>query len=86
MYSSQCADYNFVLSSNVSISVLWLIVTNEYLFFFVPDIDECAEPDVRVSPCKNARCVNTSGSYKCLCKQGFVHTRRPNVCIRRRTR
>uniref|UniRef100_A0AAX7W4U0 Latent transforming growth factor beta binding protein 3 n=1 Tax=Astatotilapia calliptera TaxID=8154 RepID=A0AAX7W4U0_ASTCA len=50
------------------------------------DIDECAEPDVRVSPCKNARCVNTSGSYKCLCKQGFVHTRRPNVCIRRRTR
>ncbi|XP_047463087.1 latent-transforming growth factor beta-binding protein 3 isoform X1 [Mugil cephalus] len=49
------------------------------------DIDECAEPGARVSPCKNARCVNTPGSYKCACKSGFVATRRPNVCIRRRT-
>lgn len=50
------------------------------------DIDECGEPGVRVSPCKNARCVNTAGSYKCYCKHGFVATRRPNVCARRRTR
>ncbi|XP_023277206.1 latent-transforming growth factor beta-binding protein 3 isoform X1 [Seriola lalandi dorsalis] len=50
------------------------------------DIDECAEPAARVSPCKNARCVNTAGSYKCFCKHGFVATRRPNICIRRRTR
>uniref|UniRef100_A0A672G603 Latent transforming growth factor beta binding protein 3 n=1 Tax=Salarias fasciatus TaxID=181472 RepID=A0A672G603_SALFA len=50
------------------------------------DIDECGEPGVRVSPCKNARCVNTAGSYKCFCKHGFVATRRPNVCARRRTR
>uniref|UniRef100_A0A8C9ZD29 Latent-transforming growth factor beta-binding protein 3 n=1 Tax=Sander lucioperca TaxID=283035 RepID=A0A8C9ZD29_SANLU len=50
------------------------------------DIDECAEPGARVSPCKNARCVNTAGSYKCFCKHGFVATRRPNTCVRRRTR
>uniref|UniRef100_A0A672Z7S8 Latent transforming growth factor beta binding protein 3 n=1 Tax=Sphaeramia orbicularis TaxID=375764 RepID=A0A672Z7S8_9TELE len=50
------------------------------------DIDECAEPGVRISPCKNARCVNTVGSYKCYCKHGFVATRRPNICMRRRTR
>ncbi|XP_060910700.1 latent-transforming growth factor beta-binding protein 3 isoform X6 [Labrus mixtus] len=50
------------------------------------DIDECAEPGARVSPCKNARCVNTAGSYKCFCKHGFVATRRPNICVRRRTR
>ncbi|XP_034462656.1 latent-transforming growth factor beta-binding protein 3 isoform X2 [Hippoglossus hippoglossus] len=50
------------------------------------DIDECAEPGARVSPCKNARCVNTAGSYKCFCKYGFVATRRPNICLRRRTR
>nr|XP_019941030.1 PREDICTED: latent-transforming growth factor beta-binding protein 3 [Paralichthys olivaceus] len=50
------------------------------------DIDECAEPRARVSPCKNARCVNTTGSYKCFCKFGFVATRRPNICLRRRTR
>lgn len=47
------------------------------------DIDECAE---RIGPCKNARCVNTAGSYKCYCKHGFVATRRPNTCMRRRTR
>nr|XP_040038216.1 latent-transforming growth factor beta-binding protein 3 isoform X2 [Gasterosteus aculeatus aculeatus] len=50
------------------------------------DIDECTEPGARVNPCKNARCVNTSGSYKCFCKHGFVATRRPNTCVRRRTR
>lgn len=50
------------------------------------DINECAEPGVRVSPCKNSRCVNTAGSYKCFCKHGFVPTRRPNICVRRRTR
>uniref|UniRef100_A0A665U336 Latent-transforming growth factor beta-binding protein 3 n=1 Tax=Echeneis naucrates TaxID=173247 RepID=A0A665U336_ECHNA len=49
------------------------------------DIDECAEPGARAFPCKNARCVNTPGSYKCFCKHGFV-ARRPNTCIRRRTR
>ncbi|XP_011609865.1 latent-transforming growth factor beta-binding protein 3 isoform X2 [Takifugu rubripes] len=50
------------------------------------DIDECAEPGARVTPCKNSRCVNTAGSYKCFCKHGFVPTRRPNICVRRRTR
>lgn len=50
------------------------------------DIDECGEPGVRMSPCKNARCVNTAGSYKCYCKHGFVPTRRPNICMRRRSR
>lgn len=52
----------------------------------LPDIDECAEPGARVSLCKNARCANTAGSYKCLCKPGFVATRRPNSCVRRRAR
>ncbi|XP_041864408.1 latent-transforming growth factor beta-binding protein 3 isoform X5 [Melanotaenia boesemani] len=50
------------------------------------DIDECAEPGTHVSPCKNARCVNTTGSYKCFCKHGFVATRRSNVCVHRRSR
>ncbi|KAL0994072.1 hypothetical protein UPYG_G00117430 [Umbra pygmaea] len=45
------------------------------------DIDECTEPGVRVNPCKNARCRNTIGSFKCYCKNGFVPARRPNICV-----
>uniref|UniRef100_A0A667WRA5 Latent transforming growth factor beta binding protein 3 n=1 Tax=Myripristis murdjan TaxID=586833 RepID=A0A667WRA5_9TELE len=36
------------------------------------DIDECTEPGVRNNLCKNARCQNTIGSFKCHCKHGFV--------------
>lgn len=33
------------------------------------DIDECSDPNM----CdKNADCLNTEGSYKCTCKQGFA--------------
>ncbi|KAB5522699.1 hypothetical protein PHYPO_G00162480 [Pangasianodon hypophthalmus] len=35
------------------------------------DIDECMERGIgRLNPCKNARCVNTIGSFKCICKNG----------------
>ncbi|MBN3318228.1 LTBP1 protein, partial [Atractosteus spatula] len=47
------------------------------------DIDECAELSARAYPCQNGRCVNVPGSYKCLCKQGFSHAAKPNVCVRR---
>uniref|UniRef100_A0A8C9VZP0 Latent transforming growth factor beta binding protein 3 n=1 Tax=Scleropages formosus TaxID=113540 RepID=A0A8C9VZP0_SCLFO len=49
------------------------------------DIDECAEPGLRINSCKNARCVNTMGSFKCFCKHGYVPARRPNVCVHART-
>uniref|UniRef100_UPI00398E8EEA latent-transforming growth factor beta-binding protein 3 isoform X2 n=1 Tax=Pristiophorus japonicus TaxID=55135 RepID=UPI00398E8EEA len=47
------------------------------------DINECREHRKRIL-CKNAHCMNTVGSYRCICYQGFVHTRRHNVCIRRK--
>ncbi|XP_039624946.1 latent-transforming growth factor beta-binding protein 3 isoform X1 [Polypterus senegalus] len=49
------------------------------------DIDECAEQSQRASLCKNAHCINTIGSYKCLCKPGYVKLRWPPVCSRSRT-
>ncbi|MBN3285489.1 LTBP3 protein, partial [Polyodon spathula] len=48
------------------------------------DIDECAELNKRGSLCKNSYCINTSGSYKCFCKPGFIPARRPNICMRLR--
>lgn len=32
------------------------------------DIDECTELD---NPCATAKCINTKGSYKCLCDEGY---------------
>nr|XP_023659356.1 latent-transforming growth factor beta-binding protein 3-like isoform X1 [Paramormyrops kingsleyae] len=49
------------------------------------DIDECTEPGLRINSCKNARCINTLGSFKCYCKHGYVPTRRPNICVQART-
>ncbi|KAL0963262.1 hypothetical protein UPYG_G00351840 [Umbra pygmaea] len=41
------------------------------------DIDECKIiPDV----CKNGRCINTMGSYRCHCKQGYTTTISGTAC------
>ncbi|XP_064182140.1 latent-transforming growth factor beta-binding protein 3-like isoform X3 [Anguilla rostrata] len=48
------------------------------------DINECAEPGLRLNSCINARCVNTLGSFRCFCKRDFIPSRIPNMCIPRR--
>ena len=37
-----------------------------YSFLFPPDVDECL-----FGMCKNGKCVNTKGSFKCICDIGF---------------
>lgn len=46
------------------------------------DVNECDELNNRMSLCKNAKCINTEGSYKCLCLPGYVPSDRPNYCTR----
>ncbi|XP_062844572.1 latent-transforming growth factor beta-binding protein 3 isoform X2 [Trichomycterus rosablanca] len=49
------------------------------------DIDECTERTGRLNPCKNARCVNTAGSFKCICKNGLcAHRHSSRVTITHR--
>ncbi|KAB0380266.1 hypothetical protein FD755_008050 [Muntiacus reevesi] len=44
------------------------------------DVNECDELNNRMSLCKNAKCINTEGSYKCVCLPGFVPSDKPNYC------
>ena len=34
------------------------------------DIDECAEQD-KITCQNDAHCVNTNGSYQCVCNEGY---------------
>ncbi|XP_035381534.1 latent-transforming growth factor beta-binding protein 4 isoform X2 [Electrophorus electricus] len=43
------------------------------------DVNECE--DQTFPKCVNSQCVNTEGSYRCVCLRGFIMSRRPNHCI-----
>ena len=41
-----------------------------HLFILISDIDECAAAK-NACPLKNTYCLNTVGSFKCLCSPGY---------------
>ncbi|KAM3594381.1 uncharacterized protein V6R79_006868 [Siganus canaliculatus] len=41
------------------------------------DINECLLPGI----CKNAECLNTKGSYRCMCKPGFMLDTESKHCV-----
>ncbi|OCT84203.1 latent-transforming growth factor beta-binding protein 3 [Xenopus laevis] len=48
------------------------------------DLDECRQKNPRGSLCKNSRCINTMGSYRCVCKPGYTRFPNPHICIPQR--
>lgn len=50
------------------------------------DVDECSELNNRMLLCKNAKCINTVGSYQCVCLRGFTASDKPNYCVEAATR
>ena len=49
-------------------------------FFYLPltDIDEC---NVDRETCTNGQCINSQGSFRCECPQGFVLGRDGRTCL-----
>ena len=41
------------------------------------DIDECKQDDI----CKNGRCMNEAGSFKCACDRGFTPSSDGKACL-----
>ncbi|XP_044210689.1 latent-transforming growth factor beta-binding protein 2 isoform X1 [Thunnus albacares] len=41
------------------------------------DVNECLQPGL----CENGICVNTGGSYSCVCRQGFILDALHGICI-----
>ena len=48
------------------------------MFISLPDIDECIMNGVM---CRNGRCVNTDGSFQCICNAGFEITPDGKNCV-----
>ena len=47
-------------------------------FLYISDIDECK---VMGNLCKNGQCINTLGSYNCVCKPGYTPDIIGTLCI-----
>lgn len=41
------------------------------------DVNECLQPGL----CENGLCVNTRGSYSCVCRVGFILDATHGICI-----
>ncbi|XP_056383427.1 latent-transforming growth factor beta-binding protein 3 isoform X2 [Hyla sarda] len=50
------------------------------------DLDECRQKNPRGALCKNSRCINTMGSFRCVCKAGYKRYRHPHICEPQRKR
>lgn len=44
---------------------------------YLTDINECLLPGI----CKNAECLNTKGSYRCMCKSGYLLDAESKHCV-----
>lgn len=48
------------------------------MFFFL-DVDECASGNGML--CRNGQCVNTIGSFQCLCNDGYEVALDGRTCV-----
>ena len=60
-----------------------MCLINFVLYHIFTDIDECAESNGSVlceSELTGYQCINTGGSYECLCRDGYQFNEDQNMC------
>lgn len=50
---------------------------NAFSFTFL-DVDECS---LMGNLCKNGRCINAMGSYRCICNKGYKPDQSGTKCV-----
>lgn len=58
--------------------LLQVFLTYLSMFFF-SDVDECASGNGML--CRNGQCVNTIGSFQCLCNDGYEVAPDGRTCV-----
>lgn len=56
---------------------LFVLLSQSNIFFYATDEDECA---VNNGGCSH-KCLNTEGSYECVCPKGFKVQYNQRVCV-----
>ena len=65
-------DLRNIAADMASCSKLELLLLCYYFCaFFFQDIDECGTDRIHASCHANATCVNTPGSFQCVCRPGY---------------
>ena len=59
----------------ISVQLTYKLYAYSNLFLFL-DIDECIN-----RPCRNGRCINSEGSFKCECQPGFTLGADGKTCL-----
>lgn len=57
--------------------LLYFICFFPFIFFIISDIDECQQS----GKCKNGRCVNEPGNFRCICDRGFTASADGKACV-----
>ena len=77
--SNSCLLIGFVISFLVYLCVVDINECADILVYLcVVDINECADnPDL----CRNGKCVNTDGSFRCDCLPGYKLDNTGSQCV-----
>lgn len=75
---SYCADIVEKEISPTQFHLLQVFLVYLSMLFFL-DVDECASGNGML--CRNGQCVNTIGSFQCLCNEGYEVALDGRTCV-----